>query len=312
MLHAGAGVLTSLPDQLVVRGRSISVAPTSPALMGVVNASPESFSDGGQFPDLRSQVRRALALVDEGATIIDVGGESGVTGMAPITAAEERARVEPLVRALVAEGVAVSVDTWKSEVAAAVLDVGAMIINDVSGLADPALARLCADAGAALVVMHTRARPKHKDFPHDSDVAVVADVLTFLGSQVALAESLGVPRSRLVVDPGPDFGKTPSQTVAVLKALSQLQALSCPILLAVSRKDFIGALTGARPADRLPGTLAAVASGVAHGAGILRVHDVAAVRDFLQVRAALEGAIEVPEALRLPQDLRRQDDSPHP
>jgi dihydropteroate synthase len=277
--------------------------------MGVVNASPESFSDGGRFPDLGSQVSRALALVAEGATLIDVGGESGVTGMAPITAAEERARVEPLVRALAAEGVAVSVDTWKREVAAAVLDAGAMMINDVSGLADPTLAGLCAEADAALVVMHTRARPKHKEFPHPSDEAAVADVLAFLGSQVELAESLGVPRSRLVVDPGPDFGKTPSQTVAVLGALAQLQPLCCPILLAVSRKDFIGALTGARPADRLPGTLAAVASGVARGAGILRVHDVGAVRAFLRVSAALDGTIDVPDDLRLPRDLRRQDDT---
>jgi dihydropteroate synthase len=274
--------------------------------MGVVNASPESFSDGGRFPDLRSQVVHALALVDEGATLIDVGGESGVTGLAPLTTAEERARVEPLVRALAREGIAVSVDTWKREVADAMLEAGALMINDVSGLADAAIAHLCAEADAALVVMHTRARPKHKDFPHASDHAAVVDVLEFLRVQIERAESAGMPRSRIVVDPGPDFGKTPSQTVAVLAALSQLQTFHCPILLAVSRKDFIGALTGTRPTDRLPGTLAAIAAGVARGAGILRVHDVAAVRDFLRVAAALDGTAEVPTDLRLSPDLRRQ------
>jgi dihydropteroate synthase len=184
------------------------------------------------------------------------------------------------------------------------------MINDVSGLADPELARRCGEAGAALVIMHTRARPKHKEFPHADDAAAVADVVSFLSERIALAESLGVPRSRIVVDPGPDFGKTPSQTVAVLSHLSQLTVFGCPVLLAVSRKDFIGALTGARPADRLPGTLAAVAAGVAQGAGILRVHDVAAVRDYLRVSAALAGSARVSDKLRLAPELYRERQGP--
>jgi dihydropteroate synthase len=274
--------------------------------MGVLNASPESFSDGGRFPDLRSQIAGALALVEAGADIVDVGGESGVTGIASMTADDERGRVEPLVKALVNEGIAVSVDTWKVDVAAAVLDAGALMVNDVSGLLDPEIAMRCAATDAGLVIMHTRARPKHKDFPHRSVDAAVSDVLPFLTERIALAESLGVKRERIVVDPGPDFGKTPAQTVAILRHLPDLATFGCPILLAVSRKDFVGALTSRPPADRLAGTLAAVAAGVANGAGILRVHDVAAVRDFLVVAKALAGTLPVPPDLRLPTTLRRQ------
>jgi dihydropteroate synthase len=276
--------------------------------MGVVNASPESFSDGGRYPDLLSQVRAGVALMADGAQLVDVGGESGVTGSDPLSAAEERGRVEPLVRALVAEGIPVSVDTWKAEVAAAVLDAGALLINDVSGLGDPSLAALCARADAGLVIMHTRARPKHKDFPFTSVGEAVRDVPSFLAEKIAVAESQGLMRSRIIVDPGPDFGKTPAQTVAVLAALADLDVLDCPILLAVSRKDFVGALTGRRPLDRLAGTLAAVADGLARGASILRVHDVAAVRDYLLVARALSGEDEVPESLRIDTHLRRQSE----
>lgn len=274
--------------------------------MGIVNASPESFSDGGRFSDLESQVEHALRLVEEGATIIDVGGESGVTGLTPLTPSEELVRVKPLVEALVSEDIIVSVDTWKEEVATSVLDLGAVMINDVSGLANGRIASLCASCGAGLVVMHTRARPKEKDFPHRSILEAVEDVRTFLTERVCLAESLGLERSHIVVDPGPDFGKTPAQTVGVLSHLSDLQSLNCAILLSVSRKDFIGALTRTRPAERLPGTLAAIAAGVASGAGILRVHEVAEVRAYLTVAAALSGQSAVSDTLRLDDDLRRE------
>jgi dihydropteroate synthase len=276
-----------------------------PLLMGIVNASPESFSDGGGVGGLDDQVERALSM---GADIVDVGGESGVTDRPPVPAAEEAARVVPLVERLAAEGVIVSVDTWKADVARAALDAGAAMINDVSGLLEPGVADACAETGAALVVMHTRARPKEKAFPGYADV--MADVLDFLRERMQLALARGVGEEQLVIDPGPDFAKTPAETVAVLRRLRELQQLGRPVLLAASRKDFLGALCDRPPADRLAGTLAAVGEGVDAGAAIVRVHDVAATRDFLTVRAALRGEAEVPRELRLDARLRRQAGSP--
>jgi dihydropteroate synthase len=227
-----------------------------------------------------------------------------VTDRPPVPAAEEAARVVPLVERLVAEGVVVSVDTWKAEVARAVLDAGASMINDVSGLAEPGVADACASSGAALVVMHTRARPKEKSFPGYDDV--MADVLGFLRERMAFARERGVLDEQLVVDPGPDFAKTPAETVAALRRLGELRELGRPVLLAASRKDFVGALCERPPAGRLAGTLAAIGEGVDAGAAIVRVHDVAATRDFLTVRGALRGETEVPRDLRLDQRLRRQ------
>jgi dihydropteroate synthase len=205
--------------------------------------------------------------------------------------------------------VLVSVDTWKAPVARAAIEAGAAMINDVSGLLDPGVADACASSGAALVVMHTRARPKEKAFPHYDDVA--ADVLLFLRERIAFACERGVAEEQIVVDPGPDFAKTPAETVAALRRLPELHAeLGRPVLLAASRKDFVGALTGRAPADRLAGTLAALGEGVTAGAAIVRVHDVAATRDFLTVRAALRGETEVPRELHLDQRLRRQAGSP--
>lgn len=274
-----------------------------PAIMGVVNASPESFSDGGDLVGLEAQVARAQQLVAEGATIIDVGGESGVTNRPALDAAEETARVLPLVRRLVELDIVVSVDTWKVPVARAVLEAGAQILNDVSGLRHPDLARVCADTGAALVLMHTRAEPKKKEFPPYADV--VADVVGFLEEKMALAESLGVARERMVLDPGPDFAKTPAQTITVLRHVDRVVALGRPVLLAISRKDFIGALTRRGPRDRAAGTLAAVGAGLDAGGAIVRVHDVAATADYLTVRAALRGQLEVADDLVLPEELRR-------
>jgi dihydropteroate synthase len=222
-----------------------------------------------------------------------VGGESGRTDRAAVSEDDEIARVLPLVEALAADGVAVSVDTWKPRVAQAVVDAGAAMLNDVSGLHAPELASIAAASGAALVLMHTRAAPKTEEFPGYDDVA--ADVESMLRELVERARGLGVPDEQLVIDPGPDFAKTPAETVAVLRRLDALGALGRPLLLAVSRKYFVGAITGRRPLERIGGTLAAVAHGLDHGAGILRVHDVAAVADFLRVRAVLRGDQEVPE-----------------
>lgn len=284
----------------------LELVPGRPLLMGIVNASADSFSDGGAYSSLDAQVERARQLVADGAAIVDVGGESGVTDTAPRAAEEEAALVVPLVERLVAEGITVSVDTWKAPVADAALAAGAAILNDVSGLRDPVLAEVAARHGAALVVMHTRAAPKRKEFP-DYGGDVVGDVEAFLDEKLGIARTAGVAEEALVVDPGPDFAKTPAETVAVLRAVPRLvERYGRPVLLAVSRKDFIGALTSTSPHDREAGTLAAVAEGVDAGGAIVRVHDVAGTARFLAVRAALRGEAEVPADLSLPEHLRRK------
>jgi dihydropteroate synthase len=284
-----------------------------PWLMGIVNATPDSFSDGGVHRTLEDRVALAAGLLEAGARVIDIGGESGVTGVPPVAAEEEIRRVVPLIERVAGElGALVSVDTYKPAVARAAVAAGAAIVNDVSGLRDPSLADVCAETGAALVLMHTRAAPKEKLLDPSLDGRVVSDVEAFLSARVALALERGVAFEQIVLDPGPDFGKTPAQTVDVLRALPALHALGRPVLLAVSRKDFIGAITRRPPRQRLAGTLAAIGHGVEAGAHILRVHDVAEVADFLAVRAALAGEAPVDGALMLPVDLRREPDPAAP
>jgi dihydropteroate synthase len=262
--------------------------------MGIVNANPDSFSDAVRLGTLDAQLAHAHRLVADGADIIDVGGESGVTYTRASAAEVEIARVVPLVERLAAGGIPVSVDTWKPAVAGAALDAGAAMINDTSGLQDVALARLCAESGAALVVMHTRAAPKQARFV-DYRGDVVGDVTSFLAQRIAVARAAGVAAEQIVLDPGPDFAKTPAETVAVLRAIDRVHALGRPVLMAVSRKYFVGAITGRPPAERLAGTLAAVGWSADHGAAIVRVHDVAEAADFLRVRRVLDGAEEVPD-----------------
>jgi dihydropteroate synthase len=272
-------------------------------LMGIVNATPDSFSDRQGAKPLLSLVARAHELADAGASIVDVGGESGRTDREAVPVEQEIERVVPLVERLAADGLTVSVDTWRAPVARAALTAGATMINDVSALSDPGVADACAEAGASLVVTHTRVPPKVKGFPEYDDV--VADVIALLEERAAEAEARGVERSRLVFDPGIDLGKTPAESIEVLRRLPELAVLGGPLLVAASRKDFIGALTGRMPAARDAGSLAALDRAVAGGADILRVHDVAGVRDYLAVRAALEG--EAPDAgLSLADDLRRE------
>jgi len=282
--------------------RTVTVEPGRPLVMGIVNANLDSFSDAVRDETLEGQVEHALSLVADGADLIDVGGESGVTYNAATEPEREAARVVPLIERLVAEGVAVSVDTWKPEVARAALDAGAAMLNDVSGLRDAALAALAAESGAALVLMHTRAAPKEAAFPDYDDVA--GDVEAFLSERLEQARAAGVADEQIVLDPGPDFAKTPEETVAVLRALPRLHALGRPLLLAISRKYFLGAITGRPPAERLAGTLAAAAWAVDAGAAILRVHDVAAVRDLLAVKAVLDGRAEVPDFDALDEELK--------
>jgi dihydropteroate synthase len=276
-----------------------------PWLMGIVNATPDSFSDAGLHRTLEQRVALADSLVSGGADVIDIGGESGVTNRPPVAPDEEIERVVPLIERVAGElGALVSVDTYKPAVARAAIAAGAAIVNDVSGLREPELADICAQTGAGLVLMHNRASPKEKLLDPRYDGRIVRDVESFLNVRMALAVDRGVAFEQLMLDPGPDFGKTPAQTVEVLRALSGLHGLGRPLLLAVSRKDFVGAITGRPPRERLAGTLAAIAQGVAAGAHVLRVHDLAQVADFLAVRAVLDGDSEIDSAARLVDELR--------
>jgi dihydropteroate synthase len=276
-----------------------------PILMGIVNASPDSFSDDAGRRTLEDRVRLAQQLRADGAEIIDVGGESATTGRRPVDVALEVERVAPLVER-VASFAIVSVDTYKPDVARAAIAAGASIVNDVSGLRDPELAVVCAESGAALVVMHTRAAPRQRLQDPGRYDDVTEDVLDFLRERAGLALGAGVARDRLIVDPGPDFAKTPAQTIELLSHLERIHELALPLLLAVSRKDFVGALTGRAPRERLAGTLAALARGVDAGAHILRIHDVAAAADFLAVRDALSGRQPPSRDLALAEELRHE------
>lgn len=289
--------------KLALGQRSVELTQGAPLIMGIVNATPDSFSDRQGPKDPGELAERAFALVQDGADIIDVGGESGRTDRVAVSEAEEAQRIVRLVRRLADAGVAVSVDTWRRGPAEAALGAGAAMINDVSGLAEPVLAAMCADAGSALVITHTRAAPKTKAFPGYDDV--VADVAALLRERTATALEAGVPEEALLLDPGIDLAKTPAESIEVLSRLPELYPFDRPLLLAISRKDFVGALTGRLPADRGPGTLAALEPALAAPGAVVRMHDVAAAADFIAVRQALLG-LTAPEAGGLAEDLRRE------
>ena len=294
---------------LLARGRRYVFA-ERPWLMGIVNATPDSFSDGGVHATLEARLTLARALIAAGADVIDVGGESGRTNLPAVEAADEIERVVPLVELIAGElGVLVSVDTYKPAVARAAIAAGAAIVNDVSGLRDPELAEGCAAGGAALVVMHTAARPKQRLQDPGLYADVLEEVLGFLAERLALARERGLDEEALIVDPGPDFTKTPAQTIELLRGAERLHELGRPVLMALSRKDFIGALTGRSPRERDAGTLAAIAHGLDAGAHIFRVHDVAAAADFIAVRRALRGESELAADVLLPEELRSETPS---
>jgi dihydropteroate synthase len=273
--------------------------------MGIVNASPDSFSDGGMWRTLEQQIDLARSLLAAGAEVIDIGGESGVTNHPAVDPGEEIARVVPLIDAIAGGLEAlVSIDTYKAPVAEAAIAAGAAIVNDPSGLHDPALADVCAQTGAALIVTHTRAAPKQKLLDPGLDGRVLDDVIQFLDERISFVTSRGVAFEQLLLDPGPDLSKTPAQTVEVLRGLRALHSLKRPLLLAVSRKDFVGAITARPPRARLAGTLAAIAQGTDAGAHVVRVHDIAQTVEFMAVRAALRGEAEVDSDLRLSDELR--------
>jgi len=262
-------------------------------LMGVLNVTPDSFFDGGRHNAPEAAVQHALRLVEEGAGIVDVGGDSAGGRAARIDAAEEIRRVEPVIRALARQvNVPIAVDTHRATTAAAALDAGASMVNDITGLADPEMALTIARGGAAaagVCVMHIKGVPK--EFPPDFDYATVTgDVLRFLYQRTQRALNAGVPADRLVIDPGIEFGKLLGQDLELLRRLPELGVLGYPLLVAVSRKDFIGHIGGGLPPEeRLEGTAAALTFSVMRGARILRVHDVGAMARVVAVTEALMG-----------------------
>ncbi|HEX3606820.1 MAG TPA: dihydropteroate synthase, partial [Candidatus Dormibacteraeota bacterium] len=263
-------------------------------VMGIVNATPDSFSGDGTGDDPAAAVARGLELAAAGADIVDVGGESTRPGGDGISAEVELARVLPVVRELAARlEVPVSIDTRKAAVARAALEAGAVIVNDIWGLRrDPEMAEVVAGAGAAVVLMHNQAEPEYGD--------VVEDVCAGLRQSLALAEAAGIERERILVDPGLGFGKTPAHNLELIRRLGELRSLDRPLLVGPSRKSTIGALLGGAPPDRrLEGSLALCVLAAANGADLVRVHDVAETRRALRVAdAVLRGTPE--EILALP------------
>ncbi len=266
--------------------------PRSFTVMGVVNVTPDSFSDGGEFLDPVAAVAHGAALAAEGAAILDVGGESTRPGSDGISALEEQARVLPVIRGIAAAGTGatISVDTSKTDVAEAALDAGAGYVNDVTAFrADPDLAALVADRKAGCCLMHMLGSPRTmQDDPRYDDV--VDDVKAFLTERVEAAMAAGVREERIHVDPGIGFGKTVAHNLELLRRLDEVVALGLPVVVGTSRKSFLGRVAGGRgPAERLPGTIATNVMAFERGAQIFRVHEVAPVRDALAVAAATVG-----------------------
>jgi dihydropteroate synthase len=260
--------------------------------MGVVNVTPDSFSDGGLFLDPEAAIAHGRKMAAEGASILDVGGESTRPGAEPVSPEEELARVEPVVRSLAAGQAAVSIDTSKATVAEAALDAGAAIVNDVTALrADPAIAGLCADRGSGLVLMHMQGTPRTmQENPTYDDV--VEDVKSFLAERLDVALRGGVSEERIWLDPGIGFGKTLEHNLELLRRMDELRALGRPIVVGASRKSFIAAIDGSPVDQRLGGTIAASVLAAARGADVLRVHDVAEVAQALRVADAILGRID--------------------
>lgn len=257
--------------------------------MGVVNVTPDSFSDGGQFLDPAAAIEHGRELVSDGAAILDVGGESTRPGAASVPAEEELRRVRPVVAGLADSGGEVSIDTSKAAVAAAALDDGAAIVNDVTALrGDPEMAALCAERGPTVVLMHMLGTPRTmQDGPRYGDV--VDEVKAFLAERLEAALAAGIAEERVWLDPGIGFGKTAAHNFELLRRLGELRELGRPLVVGTSRKSFIGGADGSPPDERIGGTIASSVLAAAEGADVLRVHDVAEVRQALAVADAVLG-----------------------
>ncbi len=274
--------------RLECRSRSLDLA--RPVVMGVVNVTPDSFSDGGRFHGPDAAVAHALRLADEGAAIIDIGGESTRPGAAPVPTAEEIDRVLPVVERVRARSdVVISVDTSKPEVMTAAVAAGAELLNDVRAFAEPGALAAAARSGAALCLMHMQGEPRTMQAqPQYEDV--VTEVRDFLAQRMQACAGAGIPRHRLCIDPGFGFGKTVAHNLALLRSLAALTPLEVPILVGLSRKSMLQAITGRPVAERMSGSVTLAALAVLNGASIVRAHDVAATVDALRVIEAYRGA----------------------
>jgi dihydropteroate synthase len=257
--------------------------------MGVVNVTPDSFSDGGLYLDPEKAIRHGVELVEAGAAILDVGGESTRPGAEAVEVGEELRRVIPAIEGLAGVDAVISIDTSKAQVAEAALEAGAGIVNDVTALrGDPEMAALCADRGATVILMHMAGSPRtmQEDPSYDD---VVADVRAFLTKRLEVALAAGIAAERIWLDPGIGFGKTAEHNLELLRRLSELAELGRPLVVGTSRKSFIGRLDGSEANERLGGTIASSVLAVAEGAEVLRVHDVAEVGQALTVATAVLG-----------------------
>jgi dihydropteroate synthase len=275
---------------LEIRGRRFSLGPKT-WLMGIVNVTPDSFSDGGVFFDTDRAVAHGLELACQGADILDIGGESTRPGSFPVPAEEELRRILPVVEALRKQtAVLLSVDTTKAAVARAALGAGVDIVNDISALRlDPAMASVVGASGAGLVLMHMKGTPRTmQESPRYDDL--MGEIGAFLSERVREAEAAGISPGRIVIDPGIGFGKTGGHNLTLLNRLAELEAVGRPICVGLSRKAFIGRILGLPPGERLEGTIAAAVLAISRGARILRVHDVGAVAKAVRVAEAVLGA----------------------
>jgi dihydropteroate synthase len=261
----------------------------SPKLMGIVNVTPDSFSDGGLFLEPEAAIAHGEQLVRDGAEILDVGGESTRPGAEPVGVEEELARTQPVVADLEGLGYRVSIDTSKAAVAEAALDAGAEIVNDVTALrGDPEMAALCAERGATVVLMHMPESPRTmQDDPRYEDV--VGEVRAFLAGRIEAVVAAGIEQERIWVDPGIGFGKTLAHNLELLRRLGELRELGRPLVIGTSRKSFIGKIDGSGVEERIGGSIATAALAAAEGADVLRVHDVAETAQALRVVAAVLG-----------------------
>ena len=261
-----------------------------PCVMGVLNVTPDSFSDGGRYADLAAAVARGVAMVEEGAAIIDVGGESTRPGAAAVSVQEELARVIPVIEQLAARvAVPISVDTSKPAVMSAAIAAGATLVNDVRALREPGALDAVARTGAAVCLMHMQGEPRTMQAsPAYEDV--VAEVRRFLAGRVEACVAAGIARERICVDPGIGFGKLPEHNLALLAGLGRLADPAIPVLVGVSRKSLVGIITGRPAAERLAGSVAFAALAASRGAAIIRAHDVAATVDAVKVASALRRA----------------------
>ncbi len=272
------------------RGRTVfSPSDPVPKVMGILNLTPDSFSDGGEIEDLLEAIALAKRLAAQGADILDVGGESTRPGAEPVSLLEEARRIIPVVEAIAAQlEIPISIDTTKAEVARLALAAGASIINDTSALAaDPAMAPVVAESGAGVVLMHMQGTPATMQ-ANPSYQDVVIEVYDFLARRIEWAQSHGIPRQQIAIDPGIGFGKTFEHNLEILRNLERFDTLGCPILVGLSRKGFLGSITGKPVSERTAATVAASLDACRRGARIVRVHDVAAMVDAIRVWTALK------------------------